>query len=200
MTVIGAQQFVQNAYNDQYGIGFPGQIESTQDAGTNNAVLGYSTETLVFCGRAVVKLTVQNFTNNDVANLKPFTIEAPKPASVVADLVGVVYRPYTATQSFVDVDSVEKAGFGATEVAPVLPFGTKQRIIVRQDAALGNVAHGEPVYVAIDVANSFGLQVGEFANAAAATPAHTLLVPNAIWYLSKNTSTAIDDVNVIQLL
>lgn len=201
MTVVSSAPFVQNAYNDQYGLGFPGTIFSAQDAGTNNKVLGYSAEFTVFCGRGVVKRTAQNFTNNDVANLQPFTIMPPTPTSVAGDLVGVVVRPYTVTQNHLDIALAKKiAGFGATDVAPILSFGSGQRIIVRQDALLGNVTHGDPVYIAVDTANSLNLEFGEFANQADVAPANTVLVPNAIWYLTKDTSTAVDDVNIIQLL
>lgn len=198
MTVTDARPFVQASFNDQPGFGFPGQLESGM-AYVNNVTERPSTETIVFCGRGVAEKTVQNFDGNPPANTAPFTIAAVEAGTTVELLFGIVERPFTATQSFEDVDTISKAGFGAKNVVPVIPFGSKQRVLVVQDPILGAVTRRDPVYIMIDAANNFGLQLGEFANAAPATPAHALLVPNAIWYRSK-TATASDPINTIILL
>ena len=131
MTVIGASPYVQLNYNDQPGYGYPGQLADASEYYTNK-IKGYSTESQVFCGRAVRQKTIQNFTTNNVQNVAPFTIDVVT-TGLTADLLpGVVYRPFTATQSFEDTDGAFKAGFGAKTVVGVLAFGSGQRIFVRQ--------------------------------------------------------------------
>ena len=201
MTVEGAVDFVQSSFPDQTGQGSPGQIWQGDQATYNRVVRTYSNEGVVFCGRAVVKATVQDFSTLPPSTQQPFTVELVSDSSVVADLVGIVARPFTATQNFVDLDTIAKAGFGDKNVAPVLDFASKHLIIVRQDNSIGDVVHAQPVFVMIDSANSFGLSLGEFSNAITANPAHSLLVPNAIWYFSKTTrDNALDPINVIELL
>ena len=198
MTVPDSRPFVQIGFNDQPGFGLPGQLESGQSY-INSATRSYSTEATVFCGRGIVRETIQDFSGDFPANIAPFTISVATPASIVPELVGVVNRPFTAMESFEDVDTIFKAGWAAKNVVTVVPFGSKQRVYVTQAVALGAVIYGDPVYMMIDVANSFGLQIGEFANSDGGTPAHALLVPNAIWYRSK-TATASDPINTIELL
>lgn len=208
MTVQGALPFVQTTFPDQVGLGFPGQIFSGSDASYNNVTQSFANEGIVFCGRAVSRATDQDFTNNDVAMIQPFTVEIVQTGTLVAELVGIVTRPFTLTQNFQDTvatqavpDGKNKAGFGDKVIVPVLRFGSKQRIIVTQATSLGAVSFGDPVFVMIDPANSFNLAVGEFSNAITANAAHSLLVPNAIWWLPKGpTDDALDPVGVIELL
>jgi hypothetical protein len=209
MTVQGAVPFVQTVFPDQVGGGFPGVIFSGPDASYNNVTRSFGNEGVVFCGRAVTKETDQDFSNNDNPLFEPYTVKNPTDSDVIADLVGVVTRPtFGVTQNFQDTaatqatpDGIDKAGFGDRQVVPVVLFGSKVRIWVRQDAAILDVTHGDPVYVMIDAANSFGLAVGEFARAEPANAAHALLVPNAIWFLSKTTrDNTLDPTNIIELL
>jgi hypothetical protein len=209
MTVRGAVPFVQTIFPDQVGGGFPGIIFSGPDASYNNVTRSFANEGVVFCGRAVTKLTNQDFSNNDNPLFEPYTVENPKDTSVVSDLVGVVTRPtFGVTQNFQDTvttqatpDGEDKAGFGDRQVSPLIMFGSKVRVWVRQDASISDVTHGDPVYVMIDPANSFNLAVGEFARAEPANAAHGLLVPNAIWYLSKTArDNTLDPTNIIELL
>lgn len=209
MTVQGAQPFVQDRFLDQPGGGFPGVIFSYADASYNNVTRSFANEGIVFCGRALVKGTAQDFSNTDNPLFEPYTVKNPIDTSVIADLVGVVTRPtFGVTQNFQDTiatqatpDDINKAGFGDKFIVPVVLFGSKVRIWVRQDASIGDVAQGDPVYVMIDPANSLFLSVGEFSNQAPANAAHGLLVPNAIWFLKKTTrDNDIDPTNIIELL
>lgn len=199
MTVQGASQFVQTEFPDQFGSGFPGQL--TSSSGENSSeVTQFPNETVVFCGRAVVKKTAQDFSNLDMTTSAPYTITAPENTSTADQLVGVVIRPLYGTQNFTDPGStVPQAGFGEKLGAvPVLKFGSRQTIQVRQAASISPVVEGEPVYAVINVPNAFGLNVGEFSNEA--DGANTILVPGAIWYRSKSTADAVNNINEIQLL
>jgi hypothetical protein len=200
MTVIGASPYVQVDFNDQPGYGYPGQLESMNQL-YNPQTIGYSTEAQVFCGRAVRQKTVQNFSTNNVQNVAPFTIDVVTTGILATAIPGVVTRPFVATQSYTDTDGVYKAGFGAKTVVPVIPFGSKARVYVRQAPGVGAIAYGDPVYVALSASNDFGLFVGEFGNALDADDedGFMLLIPNAIWLLQKTTSTTNDEINIIQL-
>jgi hypothetical protein len=200
MTVLGASPFVQSDFNDQPGYGFPGQLQNASEF-YNNKIMGYSTESQLFCGRAVRQKTIQTFTTNNVQNVAPFTIDVVTTGIIASAIPGVVVRPFIGSQSYTDTDGAYKAGFGAKTVVPILPFGSGQRIIVRQAPGVGTINFGDPVYVALSASNDFGLLVGEFGNAldAVDNDGYMLLIPNAIWVLKKATSTSSDQINVIEL-
>lgn len=200
MTVIGASPYVQLDFNDQPGYGYPGQLASANQF-YNPKVMGYSAEAQVFCGRAVLQKTIQNFTTNNVQNVAPFTIDVVSTGVSASDLAGIVTRPFVGTQSYTDTDGEYKAGFGAKVVVPVLPFGSGERIYVRQAPGVGAINYGDPVYVALSTSNDYGLLLGEFGNSldAVTNDGYMLLIPNAIWVLKKSTSTTNDEINIIEL-
>ncbi len=199
MAVDGAAPFVQTVFPDQAGIGLPGTIYKPSYHSASEVKTFPAGDGPLFCGRAVVKGTNIDYTNSEVLYASPFTVKEIVTGSVAADLVGVVVRPISGAGNFVDPqDSVEKAGFARLDKLPILIFGSKVEIIVRQDLGLGAIDHGNAVYVAKDAVNDAGVKIGEFANDAGGTTG-LLLVPNAIWFL-KRTTTAIDPIGVIQLL
>jgi len=201
MAVDGAQPFVQLNFTDQPGIGYPGQQYRASPVSAS-AVLSFPAgEGPVFCGRMVAIGTAIDYSNNEAFNKVPYSIRLLTSSDDATALVGVVTRPFQATQNFVDPDpnsGEDKAGFGEKDQVPVVEVGSKEKIIVRQDPGLGAVTQGTAVYVAIEdsTTNAAAISIGEFGNAAGTG---MLLVPNAIWYLTK-TATSNDAVNVIQLL
>lgn len=200
MTVLGASPYVQNAFNDQPGYAFPGQLVDAQQY-FNNKIVGYSTEAQLFCGRAVRQKTIQTFTTNNVQNTQPFTIDVVTTGIAATAIPGVVVRPFTGSQSYTDTDGAYKAGFGAKTVVPVLPFGCGQRIFVRQAPDVGAINFGDPVYVALSASNDFGLFLGEFGNALDEDDedGFMLLIPNAVWVFKKGASSSSDQINAIEL-
>ena len=200
MAVDGASPFVQTVFPDQVGLGLPGTIYKPSYHSASETKSFPAGEGPMFCGRIAIRGTNIDYTNSEGLYSSPFSIRPIVTGdTTAADFVGVVVRPISGAQNFVDTqDSDEKAGFGKLDKLPILKFGSKVEIIVRQSPGLGAIDHGAAVYVAKDAVNDALVKVGEFAtNALGATG--LVLVPNAIWFIKK-TSTVSDPIGVIQLL
>ncbi len=202
MPFIQSVPFVQKEYPDYHGGGLPGQYFELKDA-WNNVAESFpveadtsTTEQFIYCGRLVVRGTVQDNSDGTLPTNKPFSVRAPISTDTdSANYVGVTLRSMVGNLNSA-AEGDRKAGFPEKTFAPIIPLGKGVKLWVRQASGL-SVTFGDDVYVALaDVTTPVNLFPGEFTNAAGT---NLVQVPNAIWYTTK-TATDVDQIGVIQFV
>lgn len=155
MTTRNSRPAVQNGYPSARVAGFPGQLADMRSV-SRDPHASYVSETDVYVGRAVVKGTL----NHNEFELNPCAIKAPLVDSTAAQLVGIVAYTYAA-----EVDAHGWAFLSEKSLVGVIEPGLNVLVFVSKPEDL-NIAHGDPVYVAINATNEARLPVGCFTNVA----------------------------------
>lgn len=161
--------FVQDQVFDTFGARYLGQLNTFRD-NHNSDVESYISETITFVGRGVVRGALTTAIDHVST---PFNITAAVPASVSANIVGVVVQSQRASLA----DQTTNAPIIPTDsMTGVAPLGSGLRIGV---AASVTITHGQAVFMAVNATNAAGISVGEFHNVAGAG---LVAVTGATWY------------------
>ena len=162
-----ALPYVQNAFYDTFGPGYPGQIADWGSLALAQRLRGFITESGV-CGRGVVIGTANAQTDHIMT---PYSVTAPVAGSTSDQIVGILVRG-DATNNDADGNAIPIRYPTMNAVAEI---GSDVVIYAEVPAGV-TITHAQPVYMSVSHAT---IPVGAFTNAAGTG---LVLVPGAIWY------------------
>lgn len=173
MAVLGNLTAVQTDYFDQLERLYPGQLAEGRSL-YDFDLRGFPGEGEIICGRGlVIGTAIDESATVYVESSVPYSVKLPEVASVLADFVGIAVRDTTSTNT--DQTNFE-ASYIDGQMVPVASYGSG--IIIGAKASVA-IAHGDPVWMAVNPVNDANIAVGEFHNV---TGAGLIEITNAIWW------------------